>query len=104
MLPNFVTIEIPGGNFLLATNKPFIIGKIWLFRSEEEKKEKLSKIERMYVLLETHNIAISYYTSLIEIAWIIEFELYYKVLNDMLQHFAETKMLKSPVFYDKFKK
>ena len=105
IIPQYTYIEIPGGNYIIHTRPPFLIGRIWMYKSLPELNEQIEKITPLsYVQMETHAIAISLWTVLNDrlIVHSETKEELKKVMEGMIDFFKETRF-DGAKFYDKFK-
>lgn len=101
LIPKFVKIEIPGGEYLLHTKPPFIVGKISLCRSKEELVDHLEELKPyVYKIMDSYNICISMWSILDTEPSKFTIQ---EIINDMLDYYNITKVQKSLKFYDKYK-
>ena len=103
-MPKFVNIEIPGGNYLSHTKKPFVIGKVSLCRSGQELEKHLEELKPyVYKILNNYNICMSLWVILEDEDLETPKDEIQKVIDEMLEHYNSAKVQKSLKFFEKYK-
>ena len=101
LIPQFVKIEIPGGEYLLHTSPPFVVGKISKFKNEIDLINHLEQLRPfVYKILDNYNICISLWTILVAEP---DKKIIQEVVNNMAEHYKMVTINKSLKYYDKFK-
>ena len=101
----YAYIELPNAVFILHTREPLIIGRVWLYKNMQELTMQMEKVKALGVIyFDTHSIAISVWTVLgdrlvFHDATTDEIK---ATLSGMKEFFIETRVKKSPKYYDKF--
>lgn len=102
VIPPYCYIELPGATYILNTQPPFLVGRVWMFKTQGE-IENLLRYGQPTAKIENYSICITKWH---------EFRLDKKeppdiiikeTLEGMLTFFKETRFNKSAKFYERFK-
>jgi len=106
IVEKFVYIELPGAVYILHTREPFVIGRVWLYKSLPALQEQLEKLQPLsYAQMELYAIAITMRAVLGDrmIAHAGTKEELQRIMNGMLDFYKETRLEKSIRWHEKFK-
>lgn len=105
IIQKFCYIDIEGGTYILHTDQPFLIGRVWMYKSIQALAEQIEKLAPLsYVQMETHSIAITLWAVLgdrliVHSGTKEELKL---IMNKMMEFFKESRFDKAK-YYDKFR-
>ncbi len=106
IIEKYCYIDIPGASYILHTREPFLIGRVWMYKSLQELAEQIEKLNpATYVQMETHSIAITLWAVLGDrfIAHAGSKEEIKMLMSGMLDFFIESRKVQKSKFYDKFR-
>lgn len=106
IIEKYCFIEIPGATYILHTQEPFLIGRVWLYKSLPALTEQIEKLSAMaYVQMETHCIAITLWAVLGDrfVAHAGTKEEIKILMQGMMDFFLESRNVYKSKFYDKFR-
>lgn len=105
-LPKFVMIDIPGAPYILHTQAPYYIGRVWKYKSRMDLQDQVKKINPLaYAYIDDHIMAVTIWTIL---GGRITFSpeavvLAEKLVRDMAEWYKINTVDKNPKFYNKFR-
>mgnify|MGYP000900731560 CR=1 FL=1 len=103
-IPKYCFIEIPGAVYIIHTEHPYIIGRVWMYKDWKELYDQLEKLNPLAkAKMDTHNIAVTVWTILkgMPMQRDIKKEAQ-EIVDAMLEFFVQSRVTKSPKFYNKF--
>lgn len=64
-LDKYVFLNIPNGTYLLHTQQPFVVGRVWFYRDIQGLNQQLEKLKPMEsIKIHGYNIAVTVWTFL----------------------------------------
>ena len=105
LIEKYAYLLIPNGTYILHTQAPFVVGRVWMFKDIQLLNQFLEKINPMEVVkIHGYNIAISTWAFLDnKVIYHSSFnEELKKTMAGMVEFFTETKIKASPLYYNKY--
>ena len=106
IIEKYCFIQIPGGEYILHTKEPFLIGRVWLYKSLQALTEQIEKLKPLsFVQMENYSIAITLWAVLGDRVIIHSGskEEIKKLMAEMLEFYKEDRKIYSTPYYLKFK-
>lgn len=105
-LPKYTLIEIPGGVYILHTQAPYYIGRVWKYKSHVDLNAQIKKLNPLaYCFIDDHCMAVTIWTILggriilsPEAGILAE-----RITREMADWYKVNTVDKNPRFYNKFK-
>ena len=104
-LPKYTEIKLAGGSYILYTEPPFYIGRVWMYTNIHDLQSQVQKLNPLsFYYIPDYAIAVTIWTALGQItprpgikeqADIITYQ--------MGEFFEQTRIAKNPRFYNKFR-
>jgi hypothetical protein len=104
-LEKYAFLLIPNGTYILHTQAPLVVGRVWMYKDIQQLNEFLDKINPMEIVkIHGYNIAITTWAFLDnKLVYHSNFdEELKKAMHGMADFFVESKIKASPIYYNKF--
>lgn len=104
-LDKYVFLQIPNGTYILHTQAPLVVGRVWMYKDIQLLNQFLEKINPMEVIkIHGYNIAITTWAFLDnKLVYHSNFnEELKKAMQGMADFFAESKMKPNLKYYSRY--